>query len=68
MSHPDNTFKALKGEETFVERWQCRFGWHRWERWSDAEKGINLRWSQHRRCTDCGRIEVKEVLGESRAY
>ena len=68
MAHPDNTMRALKDLPLFVERWQCRFRMHRWERWSDAEKGTNLRWSQHRRCVDCGRIEIREVLGESKAY
>lgn len=69
MSHPDNTFKALRGEEQFVDRWQCRIGWHRWGKWRDANKdGGSLRWKQHRTCTDCGRQELKEVLGNARAY
>lgn len=68
MAHPDNTFKALKGEEMFVERWQCRFGWHRWSRWSNADKDGSLTFKQHRHCVDCGRIEGKRILGISRAY
>lgn len=55
MSHPDNTFKTLKGEETFVERWLCKFGWHRWTKWSEVKISPGgMFTTQTRRCVDCG--------------
>lgn len=64
MAHPDNTFKALRGEETFVERWQCRFGWHRWGKWGKPQS-VSYYFLQTRRCTDCGIHESKRVRGAS---
>ena len=61
MAHPDNTIKALRGEETFVERWQCRFGWHRWAKWSPLKYSADgMFTSQTRECVDCGLTQVKK--------
>lgn len=69
MAHPENTMRALKDQPLFVDRWQCRWGLHRWTRWSDGKKeGGTLRYVQHHTCVDCGRQEIRKVLGESRGY
>lgn len=60
--HKDNTFKALRGEEMFVERWQCDWGWHRWGKWGDPTRP-GLYFIQKRTCTDCGRVHIKNVRG-----
>lgn len=62
MSHPDNTLRALKDQPLFVERWQCKFGWHRWTKWSDIlySKGGTFA-EQQRYCVDCGRVSIKKV-------
>jgi len=31
----ENTFRALADKPLVVESWLCRFGWHRWSKWSD---------------------------------
>lgn len=62
MSHPENTFRALKDQELFVDRWQCRFGWHRWALW---EKPVE-RYGNHvqaRKCVDCGCVTTRRVRG-----
>lgn len=64
MAHPDNTFKALRGEEMFVERWQCRWGFHRWSKWSEPTRP-GLYYTQKRTCTDCGRVHIKNVKGNA---
>ena len=59
--HRDNTFKALKGEEMFVERWQCRFGWHRWSKWTPLKYSSGgMFTSQTRECVDCGITKIKK--------
>ena len=69
MAHPDNTFKALKGEAMFVDRWQCRWGLHRWTKWSDGKKdSSSLYYKQHRTCVDCGRQELQKLLGHAKDY
>ena len=61
--------RALKDQPPFVDRWQCRFGWHRWTRWSDGKKeGGTLYYVQHHTCGDIGRQEIRKVLRESRGY
>ena len=60
MAHPDNTIKALKGEETFVERWLCRWGFHRWGKWSSPQN-VSYYYIQTRTCTDCGRTSAKKI-------
>lgn len=62
MSDPENTFRALRGDTLFVDRWQCQVGWHRWSRWSDPQKKPHdLYFRQHRTCVDCNRISVAKV-------
>ncbi len=64
MSHPDNTLRALKDQPLFVERWQCKFGWHRWAKWGEIQKspgGIFVK--QSRKCTDCGIVGMRDVKG-----
>ena len=58
--HKDNTFKALKGEEMFVERWLCKVGLHRWAKWSAPEKH-SYYVIQRRNCADCGQHGVRRV-------
>lgn len=66
MAHIDNTIKALKGEQTFVERWQCRWGFHRWTAWSKpGNYSTSLYMQQTRTCTDCGRMQVEKVKGQA---
>ena len=62
MSDSENTFRALKGEPLFVDRWQCRVGLHRWGRWSEPQrKNADLHFRQHSMCVDCGRAKVVKV-------
>lgn len=69
MAHPDNTMRALKDLPLFVDRWQCRLGWHRWTKWSDGKKDSgSLCFVQHHTCVDCGRQEIRKLLGDSRGY
>lgn len=69
MAHPENTMRALKDLQLFVERWQCRFGWHRWTKWSDSKRDSgSLYFTQHRTCVDCGRQQIMKTLGDSRSF
>lgn len=62
MSNSENTFRALQDLPPFVDRWQCRFGWHRWGKWSDPiKKGGDVYFRQHRTCVDCGRVSISKV-------
>ena len=62
MSHPENTYRALKDQPPFVERWQCSVGWHRWLKWTDVEKKPgNLYAYQHRYCADCNQVQTKKM-------
>lgn len=66
LNHPDNTFKSLRDEPTFVERWQCNVGLHRWAMWSHPEKkGGDLYFWQNRFCSDCNYAQRRKVGGIS---
>ncbi len=58
----ENTFRALKDEPLLIESWLCRFGWHRWEKWSNPyiPKGgsNNLQTSS---CACCNKVRVYSV-------
>lgn len=62
MAHPDNITRALRDERMFVERWQCKFGWHRWTKWSKKSR-ITKSYSvqQERECVDCGKICIQDI-------
>lgn len=34
----ENTFRALREEELFVNFWGCRWGLHRWTKYRDPEQ------------------------------
>ena len=60
--HKDNTFRALKGEEPFVDRFLCRFGWHRWSKWSAIQRSPGGMFvTQHRYCIDCNRSDKRKA-------
>jgi hypothetical protein len=62
MSDPENTFRALQDKPLFVDRWQCRFGWHRWSTWTDPKKERgDLYYRHHRFCVDCNQVQVQKV-------
>lgn len=62
MSDPENTFRALKDEPLFVERWQCRFGWHRWSKWTEPKRMAgDIYFKHHRYCVDCNQIDIEQV-------
>lgn len=62
MSDPENTFRALKDQPLFVERWQCRLGLHRWTKWSDPErKGSHIYYYHHRFCVDCNQYNIQKI-------
>lgn len=62
MSDPENTFRALKGEPLFVDRWQCQVGLHRWGRWTEPKKNHGeVYFRQHRVCVDCSKVNVSKV-------
>jgi len=60
----ENTFRILKDETLLVTSWLCRFGWHRWERWSAVylPKGgaHNI---QHAHCAHCHKMRIHKVAG-----
>ena len=65
----ENTWRALKDEPMLITSWLCRFGWHRWEQWSDPyiPKGgsANIQTST---CACCNRVRVltmKDQNGQS---
>lgn len=61
----DNTFRTLKDQEPFVERWQCRVGFHRWLKWTDIEKKPGQLYAyQKRYCADCNHGEAKKLKFE----
>lgn len=57
--HPDNLINTLADRPTFVDRWQCRIGWHRWTKWSDIEQvpGYSSKSQQRCWCVDCNRTK-----------
>lgn len=58
----ENTFRALKGEEMFVDSLRCRFGWHRWTKWGEIKRSKGGMFAeQHRSCVDCGQIAIRKV-------
>ena len=62
MSHPENTFRALKDLPLFVDRWQCRVGLHRWAKWSEPQrKPHEPYFTQHTMCVDCGRAKLAKI-------
>lgn len=65
MAHPDNVIKALKDEVLFVDRWQCKWGFHRWSSWSKpGNYSSKSHLQQQRVCSDCGRVQIENVKGE----
>jgi hypothetical protein len=62
MSDPENTFRALRGDALFIDRWQCYIGWHRWTKWNDPQKKPHESYyRQHRFCVDCNKASVRKV-------
>jgi|FreactTroBogLake_1042271.scaffolds.fasta_scaffold00557_16 hypothetical protein len=48
----ENVFRVLKDEPLLVTSFWCRFGWHRWLKWSEPKKdGIHA--VQTRTCSSC---------------
>ena len=62
----DNTFRALQDQELIPERrWKCRFGFHRWLKWSEVERKSTNVWAhQYRSCADCNATVVRRLRGE----
>ncbi len=58
----ENTFRALQDDPLLVASWLCRFGWHRWEKWSDpyVPKGgqNNI---QTASCGCCNKLRLRTV-------
>lgn len=62
MSNAENTFRALKDQPQFVERWQCKVGLHRWTRWSDPErKSGQIYFYHHKHCVDCNDYRIEKA-------
>ena len=57
----ENTFRALADQPLVVERWLCRFGWHRWSRWDDLElmQGYGAKYKTSRKCVSCNWTQKK---------
>ena len=61
----ENTFRALKDEPLLITSWLCRFGWHRWAKWSEVYIPKNGRMNiQHAHCVDCNTMRVRKVKGK----
>lgn len=58
----ENTFRALADKPLVVEGWLCRFGWHRWSKWSDLPPRGNSVYSAVLRkvCVNCNHTKEKK--------
>jgi hypothetical protein len=62
----ENTFRALKDEPPLVSSWLCRFGWHRWEQWSNVYLPKNGSHNlQHAYCACCNKLRVHRVKDQT---
>jgi len=61
----ENTFRTLRDEELLVTNFWCRFGWHKWTKYSDPEvireRSIYKLTIQERRCGSCN-LANRKVL------
>lgn len=58
----ENTFRALANKPLIADRLQCRFGWHRWSKWSDPTKDqLIARWTQSKFCVDCNHFKIVKL-------
>lgn len=62
-SEEENTFRALREEPLLVTRFWCRFGFHRWTKWSHPiPKFSGSSYArQERECVGCGEYAWKEI-------
>lgn len=57
----ENTFRALREEPLLMTHFLCRFGWHRWQKWSAPTRdGFYI--VQDRICDSCGKWKRRKKL------
>jgi hypothetical protein len=62
MNEVENTYRALTEKPELVTGRWCWAGWHRWTKWTDANKNSKENWfKQHRHCADCNRAQLRLV-------
>lgn len=61
----ENTFRTLKEELLLRTSFWCRFGIHKWTKWSKPTSGKSGRWwYQICECAACGQYKFKDVKHE----
>lgn len=59
----ENTFRALKDQPLLAtHQWQCAFGIHTWQKWSDpikTRRGVYDYVEQYRVCGHCGKAAIR---------
>lgn len=69
MNEARNTFNAIAGRQTVVTSFWCRFGIHRWQKWSDCKEVNKPGYStlhehiQDRYCDSCNKYQRKILSG-----
>ena len=63
MNEVENTYNALSDKPLLVTSRWCKFGFHKWQKWSDPHetKGYSYKVIQKRFCNSCNCIQVKEI-------
>ena len=59
----ENTFRALKDQPLLENNpWRCRFGWHKWTRWTDPKKTLDSIYiRQGRYCIACNHYDERKL-------
>ena len=60
----ENTFRAINGQELLVSRFLCRFGNHKWTKYSEPIKEIReteICCIQKRYCIGCGLYDFVQI-------
>jgi len=67
MNEARNTFNAIAGRQQVVTSMWCKFGLHRWQKWSDIRNENKPGYStiyhriQDRYCDSCNKYQCKEI-------
>ena len=58
----ENTWRALQDQELLITSFLCRWGWHRWTRWSDPYIPKNGKYNlQHATCVHCDKMRIRRL-------
>jgi hypothetical protein len=56
----ENVFRTLREEPLLASRLRCRFGWHKWLKWSKAYKESYYH-AQERYCDSCNKFDRRKL-------